>query len=176
LLSARRVREANAGPAAKRIRYAYSEIEGTLTRPFIRLAGMTLRNCRVPVQIAGFPVLMVDDAEEVGGPYRLSATFFDDSGQVSLLIRQNEWSVLTGSWDVEVVGPSVTVRTAPGEIALRLSFVAGEGLVVTRLEMLCAGYRLSGSADTLEVFPLIGGRYSFTRCLADGTDVGLSLG
>ena len=152
LLSARRVREANAKPAALGKRYAYSELEGTPLRPFIKFAGMTLINCEVPLQVCGFPVIQVEDAELEGGPYRLSATFFNTSGIPSLFIRRNEWQVLADSWDVELVGSSVTVRTGPGEIALRLTFQVGEGLIVERLEMLCAGYRLSGNADILDVY------------------------
>ena len=176
LLSAWRVREANENPAAIGRRYAYSELEGTLLRPFIKLAGMTLRNCEMPLQVRGFPVLQVEDAEFVGGPYRLSATFFNASGKPSLFIRRNEWQVLADSWDVELVGSSITVRTGPREIALRLNFQAGVGLVVERLVMLCDGYRIVGNADTLDVYSPQGGRHRFTQCISDGMRIGLSLG
>ena len=176
LLSVRRVREANAKPAALGKRYAYSELEGTPLRPFIKLAGMTLRNCETPLQVRGFPVLQVEDAELEGGPYRLSATFFNASGKPSLFIRRNEWQVLADSWDVELVGSSVTVRTGPGEIALRLNFQAGEGLIVERLEMLCAGYRLAGNADILDVYSPQGARSRYIRCMSDDCEIGFSLG
>ena len=175
LLSVRRVREADQNPAARDKRYAYSEVEGTSSRPFIKLAGITLRNCETPLQVRGFPLLKVEEAEAEGGPYMLTATFFNSEGQPSLFIRRNEWQVLADSWDVEVVGPSVTVRTGPGEIALQLRFVPGEGLLVERLEMYCAGYRLSANTDVLDVYPPQGGRSRFTDCIADGSKIGLSL-
>lgn len=176
LLSDRRVREANSAPAAREMRYAYSDLEGTPLRPFINFAGMTLKNCITPLQIGNFPVLKIEDAEVKGGPYRLSATFFNSHGQPSLFIRQNEWQVLADTWDVEVVGPSITVRTEPGQIALRLVLHAGEGLAVERLEMKCAGYRLSGNADELKIYPPDGGHFTIRGGLVDNCPIGLSLG
>lgn len=176
LLSDRRVREADASPAARAKRYAYSEVEGTPLRPFVKLAGMTLRNCETPLQVRGMPVLQVEDAEELGGPYRLSASFFNSAGQPSLFIRRNEWQVLADAWDVEVVSASVTVRTGPGEIALRLTFQPGEGLVVDRLNMLCAGFRLIGNAQGLDITIPGGARRTFRGGLVDNCRVGLSLG
>jgi len=176
LMSARRVREANEAPAALNKRYAFSEIEGSPRRPFVRFAGMQLRNCITPVQIAGFPVLRIEDSEEPGGPYRLSASFFNKLGQPSLFIRKNEWQILADTWDVEVVGSTVTVRQGLGEIALKLMFVPGEGLHVERLEMYCAGFRLSGNAGSFSVNPPGGGIWAFTGGLVDNCETGLALG
>ena len=175
LMSARRVREADQTPAAKAKKYGFSEIEGTPNRPFVRFAGMLLRNCITPVRIRGFPILSFEEAEAAGGPYRLSASFFNERGRPSLFIRKNEWQVLADTWDVEVVGSSVTVRNGPGQIALQLRFVPGVGLLVDRLEMHCAGYRLSGNAETLEVVPPNGGLLSFTGCISDNCNIGLAL-
>lgn len=175
MLSERRVREANQSPAAKRIRYAFSDLEGSEGKPFVKLAGMTLKNCNIPLEVRGFPVLKIESPEEIGGPYRLSATFFNRQGQPSLFIRENEWQVFADSWDVEVVGPSVTVRTRPGEVSLRLVFVPGEGLRVERLDMYCGGFHLVGSDDKLAVYSPNGGCMNFTQCLSDNCNVGLSL-
>jgi hypothetical protein len=175
MLSIGRVRDANASPAALTRKYAFSELEGTARRPFVKLAGMTLKNCETPLQVGGYPALKIEDAEVENGPYRLSATFFDSRGQPSLLIRENEWRVLTESWDVEVAGPNITVRTAPREIALRLQLTPGEGLIVDRLDMLCAGYRLVGNADLLDVYFPGGGKQSFIRGLVDNCKIGFSL-
>jgi len=176
LLSERRVREANAAPAALDKRYAYSDLEGTQAKPFVRLAGLLLRNCDMPLEIRGFPVLQIEAAEGAGSPYALSARFFFNArGVPSLFIRRNEWQVLADTWDVEVVGASVTIRDGPGNIALRLRFEPGEGLVVERMEMLCAGYRVSGNPDGLDIFPPGGGRHVFRGGISDNCKVGLSL-
>lgn len=176
LLSDRFLREANADPAAKKLRRAFSDVEGTATRPFIKLAGVTLRNCKTLLQVRGLPVFKVEDAEAAGGPYRLTALFFGPGGQPTLFIRQNEWTVFADSWDAEVVGPSVTVRTGPGEVVLRLVFVPGEGLVVEKLQMHCGGYVLKGNQNRLEVQTPNGSRQVFERCIVDNCEVGFSVG
>jgi hypothetical protein len=176
MLSQRRVREANQDPAAKKVRYAFSDVEASEGRPFIKLAGMTLRNCNVPLQVRGYPLFQVEKPEELNAPYRLTASFFNRQGHPSLFIRQNEWKVFSDSWDVEVIGPSVTVRERPGEIALKLRFVPGEGLIVERLAMYCGGFHIAGNADELQVQAPGGGNTTFTGCLVDNCNVGLSLG
>jgi len=175
MLSVRRVREANAQPAALSKRYSYAEVEGTLNRPFIKLGGLMLRNCTTPLLLRGFPVLQVEDAEGESSPFTLSASFFSKDGRPSLFVRRNEWQVLSGTWDVEVVGPSVTVRTGRGEIALGLRFVPGEGLVVERLEMFCAGFSIDGNADTLRIETPQGIKLNFKDCSVDGATIGLQL-
>jgi len=175
-LSMRKIRECNANPAAKIKNYAHSELEGYISPPYIKFAGLTLKNCKVPLKIKSIPALQIEAAENENEPYRLSATFFNSSGLPSLLIRQNEWQAPIDSWDVEHVGPNITIRTGLGEIALKLIMVPGEGLIVERLEMLCAGYRLSGNSENLSVIFPHGGKFDFTNCVADGGEVGLMLG
>jgi hypothetical protein len=174
-LSRRRVVDAMHDPAAKKAGYAFSELEATQQHPYVVFAGMTLRNCRTPVEIRGLPVFQVEPAESAGGPYRISASFFDSAGVPSLFIRQNEWQVLAHSWDVEAKGGVVTVRMAPADISLRLRLDPGKGVVVERLAMFCGGYRLDGNADDLVVTQPRGGKITFTGGLIDNCVVGLSL-
>ena len=152
-----------------------SDLESTQQHPYVVFAGMTLRNCATPVEIRGLPVLKIEAAEVEGGPYRLSASFFDAKGEPSLFIRQNEWQVLANTWDVEATGGVIVVRTAPSEIALRLRLDSGEGVVVERLAMFCGGCRLDGDTRTLQITSPGGGRNTFVGGIADHCAVGLSL-
>jgi hypothetical protein len=174
-LSRRRVIEAMRNPAAKKAGFAFSDLESTHQHPYVKFAGMTLRNCITPVQIRGLPVLRIEACEVPGGPYRLSASFFDASGAPSLFIRRNEWQVLANTWDVEATGGVVSVRSAPGEIALRLRLDPGEGVVVERLSMFCCGYRLEGDTRALRITSPGGGTNTFIGGILDNAAVGLSL-
>lgn len=175
-LSRRRVIEAMRDPAARKSGFAFSDLEATQQHPYVVFAGMTLRNCRTPVEVRGLPVLRIESAEVNGGPYRLSASFFDARGTPSLFIRQNEWQVLANTWDVEASGGAIVVKTAPGEIALRLRLDPGEGVVVERLSMFCGGYKLEGDTRSLHITSPGGGRNTFESCMVDNCAVGLSLG
>jgi hypothetical protein len=175
-LSVRRVLEAMEKPAAKASGFAFSELEGHSSHPYVILGGVTLKNCETPVQVRGIPLIRVEDAEVARGPYRLTATFFDEKGTPSLFIRRNEWLVSSGAWDVEAVGGRITVRTGPREIALQLLLDPGQGVVVERLRMHCAGYFVEASDGRLEIAPPGGTSTSFVDSLADNCSVGLSVG
>jgi len=174
-LSRRRVVDAMREPAAKKAGFAFSELESTHHHPYVVFAGMTLQNCQTPVEIRGLPVLQVEAAELTPGPYRLSASFFDSKGVPSLFIRKNEWQVLANSWDIEAKGGLITVRMAPSDVALRLRLDPGRGVVVEKLAMFCAGYRLEGDADGFVVTQPNGKKISFKGGLIDNCRVGLSL-
>lgn len=174
-LSARRILEAMGKPAAKQSGFAFSELESSAAHPYVVFAGLTLTRCATPVEIRGLPVLRIEPAECTGGPYQLSASFFDSAGRRSLFIRQNEWKVFTDSWDVEATGGRITVRAAPGEVALSLKLDPGEGVIVERIRMYCHGYFVDGARDRLDVVPPGGGKACFTGGLADNCKVGLSL-
>ena len=169
-----RQRIAEAQPAAKRSGFAFSQLEASANRPYVRFAGSLLRNCRTPVQVGSWPVLRIEPAEEEGGPYRLSASFFDSTGRPSLLITENEWRVLADAWDVEVTGATIVVRTAKGEIALRLVLDPGQGVIVDRLNMYCNGMHLIGGAESLDVKgPHV--QHSFRGNIVDNCAIGLAL-
>lgn len=174
-LSRRRVIEAMRDPAARRTGFAFSDLESTHQHPYVKFAGMTLRNCITPVEIRGLPVLRIEASETPSGPYRLSASFFDARGVPSLFIRQNEWQVLANTWDVEATGGVINVRTAPGEFALRLRLDPGEGVVVERLSMFCGGYHLQGDTHALRITSPGGGTNTIIGGIADNCAVGLSL-
>jgi hypothetical protein len=55
-----------------------------------------------------------------GGPWGLYATFFGPSGEETLRLKGNSWEGSLDNWDIEVIGPRITVRRALGEIVLRL--------------------------------------------------------
>ena len=174
-LSPRRVLEAMESPKAIENGFASSDLESSTKHPYVVFAGMTLRNCRTPVEIRGFPLLRVEGSEVANSPILLSASFFDQRGRPSLFIRRNEWQVLAGAWDVEAVGGKVTVRSGPGQVALKLAFDPGEGVIVERIQMYCGGYFIEGDQGQLVITNTSGGKNTFTGCIVDHCAVGLSL-
>jgi hypothetical protein len=174
-LSSRRVLEAMENPAAMKTGFAFSELEAHHSHPYVTLGGMTLKNCATPIQVKGVPLIKIDAAEIVRGPYQLTASFFDEKGLPSLFIRHNEWQVGVDVWDVEASGGRITVRTGPGEIALQLLLDPGEGVLVERLKMYCGGYLFEANQGQLDLISPGGGRTSFVGCLADNCAVGLAM-
>lgn len=77
--------------------------------------------------------------------------FCDSVGRDALVIKDNEWSVSTGNWDVECIGPRITIRSGPGDIVLVLKLNPPHGIIVERIDMLFEGVRFRGNDQTLEM-------------------------
>lgn len=146
------------------------------THPTIVFGGVTLSNCMIPIQVKGIALFEVAAAEEIKGPFRLSANFHNSKGQVSLEIIDNEWRAHEANWDVEAVGGTITVRDAPGHVSLQLAAAPPDGIIVERLDMKLAGVRFVGSPGELMIIKQNGSRMTMTRCLADHCVVGLAIG
>jgi hypothetical protein len=169
------VATARANPRCLQQGFASEAFALGVRQPEIVLAGVILRNCPVPMQIHGMPLLKVQAAESPGQPFRLGGTFCNSRGQVSLQIVENEWRPLAANWDFEAVGGQLIVRDERKKVSLRVRMELPERLVVEELDMLLGGYRVIGSPETLEAFHENGSRMSFTGSIMDGCGVGISL-
>jgi hypothetical protein len=68
-------------------------------------AGVTFYDCDHLIMVNGHSLLSVRPPQEVSSPMLLSGVFCDSVGRDALVIKDNEWSVSTGNWDVECIGP-----------------------------------------------------------------------
>lgn len=172
-LSKRRVKEAMASPKCRELGFSFSPVDIGDSHPYIKFAGITLKRCNIPIQVRDLPLFQIEPPEDRRAPFRLSAYFFDDANRPSLFIERNEWRAFSSQWDVETTGGSITVRSKPRRICLRLIFDPSDGIIVDRVDMRVLGYRFQGDADDLLVQMPDGGTTSFRRCLADGGHIGL---
>jgi hypothetical protein len=175
MMSKNTVKEGRADPYCRRVGFSNQFWDIGKSMPSLVFGGLTLRNCPVPIQVKGIPLFEIKEGEEAGAPFQLSGNFFNSSGKPSLEIVNNEWKVLTSNWDVEVTGPTITVRDGSGNVSLRLIADPPGGLIVDTLKMQIADHRFIGNRDTLSVIHPNGTKGSFTNCIADGCRVGLSL-
>ncbi|WP_163002242.1 hypothetical protein [Pseudomonas viridiflava] len=151
-LSAKTVALADADPKCKQQGFA-SELFDIGSDPLnIRFAGSNYIDCGCLIHIAGVDVLSVRPPEQPGSPMLMSGAFSDSTGAVTLTIRENVFSVGGDSWDVEVVGPLITVRRGPGDIALQLRVNPPHGITVERINMEIEGVSLVGDESQLEMF------------------------
>lgn len=111
--------------------------------PVLKIGETILYGTETFIHFKGLDLLSVLPPEEEGGPFRLSGAFADSTGQVSLVIKENEWFASSSSWDVEVVGPRITIREGERNIALVLRVDPPNLLCIERLNMLIAGCRFT---------------------------------
>lgn len=107
----------------------------------------------------------------------LTGSFCDNDGRQTLSFEDNEIRIATGSWDVELAGPRLTVRQGPGIIVAEVHIDADLGrLSVERLSMGLAGQaRLEVTRDSLAVRGPNHG-YEFTGCFFSGSGTLVQIG
>lgn len=96
-------------------------------------------------------LLAIQQPEREGLPYRISGEFYDDDGQFLFAIRNNEWFGEVSAWDIECVGPRITIRKAHREISLQLRALPREGIVVERADFPFEGTRLYVNSEEATV-------------------------
>jgi len=150
-LSADTVARANANPKCKEQGFA-SELFDFGTEPIeVNFAGVSFVNCRTLIQIRGTDILSFRPPEVAGSPVLLSGFLSDVTGATTLRILDNVWSAGDENWDVEVIGPVITVRRGKGDIALRVRVMPPHALSIERIEMEFDGYFLKGDENSLSV-------------------------
>jgi hypothetical protein len=144
-------------------------------QPEIKIGGVHLNNCSIPIMIKNEPLIKFERPEIKNGPFLLSALFFDSQGNRSLSILQNEWISNTSSWDFEIVGKTLTIREAKGEVCLRIEIESPRCLIITKLDMLFFDIQICADKDNLNIKWPSGSISSFRNCICDNCTVGISI-
>jgi hypothetical protein len=174
MLSRETVRLANEKPRCKEQGFA-DEAFDLGVGPFeVAFAGVTFSEITHLIEINGLSILSVKSPEDPSQPYLLSGKFSDSTGEITLTIEDNVWRVGADKWDVECVGPRITIRYGPRDISLVLKAEPPSRLVVEKLNMVCDGVFLRGKDDLLEI-SRDGGRnwHRWSGCNMRGSRVGI---
>jgi hypothetical protein len=115
--------------------------------PVVIFGHATFIRTPIILEVFGTPLFQVEAPETTNGPFRISALFFDKTGNRVGRIVRNEWQGLVRNWDIETVGKKITVRYAHKEIALVIRTEPPNKLIVEHLEMYFKGCLLIGKED-----------------------------
>lgn len=129
--------------------------------PVVLLGNSTLTGNPTIIRAFGKRLFAIDKPEEPGGPFRISAMFYDREGNEACRIVRNEWQGLASNWDITCIGTEFTVRRAYREIALRMRSSPPDELVIDRLDMFYKGFRIVVEADGRTTTYLPDGRMWF---------------
>jgi len=175
LLAAETVAQADADPICLQQGFAREEWGFGQNPIQVTFGGVTFTDVTTLIEVNGSPILSVRPPEEGSAFYRLSGIFTDRTGKTTLGIEDNEWSVGVDNWDIECVGPRITVRSGPGDISLVLRSEPPRRLVIEKLNMRYGRYILRGNESVLEL-SLDGMNWSrFFNVDMEGCRVGISL-
>lgn len=117
----------------------------------ITFAGNTFHNCKVPIKVDGFPLIEILPPERSGYSIRLSGSFYDSDGGMSLYIIRNEWRAFSENWNVEVAGRKITIRGKQGLIYLIIVAAPPNGILIERIRMNHGEWTFDGNIDDLTV-------------------------
>lgn len=175
-LSAETVALANKAPKCRQQGFA-SELFDFSSGPIeVKFAGVNFYNCNTLIRVSGIDLLSFKAPEYPGTPMLLSGYFSDITGATTLKIVDNVWSAGEENWDVEVQGPRITFRRAPGDIALQIRVAPPHSLAIEIIDMEFEGYHLRGNEQDL-AYSQDGTHWStLTAVSISDCDVGISFG
>jgi hypothetical protein len=99
-------------------------------------------NVPIILQIEGETLIAIEPPDAEGLPYQISGKFYDNEGNLLFSIDRNEWLGELSAWDIECIGPRVTIRKEHRLIALQLRAVPPHGILVERADFRYKGTHL----------------------------------
>lgn len=143
ILSKETIKFRSINPVCKQKGFSFGPFDLGLVEPIIKIGTLTCRNVESLIQIDGESIFSIKKPECAGAPFRINAQLTDRDGVEILKIEDNEWITSTSNWDVEIVGPRITIRKNLGDITLIIRTEAPHSLIIERLEMRHRGVGIS---------------------------------
>lgn len=108
----------------------------TETSLLLNVGSNVLQGPSVGLSVNGHVVFGLKAPASADQQWLVTGTLSDHRGRETLQFRDNEVVAVRGSWHVTMEGPSISVRSGPGEIVAQVSFEPQNSVIsMDRLEM-----------------------------------------
>ncbi|MEW5680592.1 hypothetical protein [Comamonas kerstersii] len=175
-LSAETVAEANRNPRCLQKGFSHEMFDFASGEVEVIFAGVSFFDCQHLIMVNGQSILSIKPPAEAGQSVLLSGLFTDGMGRTTLVVEDNVWMAQSSNWDVECIGPRITVRTALGEIALQLLMEpSASRLTIERLDMRYQGAHFKGDKGVLQLSLNGQGWNTFSACSVRSCSVGIAI-
>ncbi len=151
VLSVETVREANKHPKCLSDGFASETFDFGTKSMTVIVASHEFIDCCTLIAINDFPVLSIRPPENIGEPYRLSGRFADETGEITLAIKDNVWAAGADNWDVECVGPRIIIKNGPRRVALKIKSEPPHRIIIEQLNMQFDGIALRAENEKFEI-------------------------
>lgn len=176
VLSKETIKLSSKNPICKTSGFSFGPFDLGLVEPTIKIGTLTCRSVETLIEVNGESIFSIQKPECEGAPFRISALLADLDGREILKIVDNEWITTTNNWDVEVVGPRITIRKSLGNISLVLRTEPPHSLIIERLEMEHQGVKISCLEDRhIRVITRSGHEFESSSMNITGSKVGLKI-
>lgn len=101
------------------------------------------------LSIDNHDILSLSAPEQLGGPYKLKALFYDIDSTPILSIEDNIWQGSIENWDIQCVGTRISIRQKKGDLSLVLNNIPREKIVIEKIRMRYKHYEIIGDKDSL---------------------------
>jgi len=147
VLSNDTIRKAANNPKCLEKGFSHFQLDVGVQFPTILLGNSTFVGNPTIIRAFGKSLFMIEPPEQNGGPFRISAVFYNREGKKTCRIIQNEWQGFASNWDITSIGNEITVRQDHGDIVFRMYSDPPTRLIVDRLDMFYRGYKVVVKED-----------------------------
>jgi len=156
--------------------FSFGPFDLGLTSPEIIFGTLKGKNIGTLIRVYGDEILSIAPPEQEGAPFLINAFLCDREGNVIFAIKNNEWVTPTSNWDVEVVGPRITIRKKLGDILLCLRSEPPHRLIIERLDMFHKGVQINcKESQSIEVITPLGQHYKSSQTKIEGCKIGVDV-
>lgn len=176
ILSKETIKLRSKNPICKQNGFSFGPFDLGFVEPTIKIGTLLCRSVDSLIQVDGESIFSIKKPECEGAPYRVNAFIADRDGREILKIVENEWVTTTKNWDVEVVGPRITIRKGLGDISLALRTESPHSLIIERLEMEHRGVKISCRENqNLRVVTRSGQELNASSMEIEGCEIGFDI-
>ncbi len=122
-------------PYCMQTNFSWGYLDIGCDHPEIVLGTLTATQVRSLLTIDGEDIFSIGPPVIPHGPFTINASLYDQYGRPTIKIVKNEFQTEVSNWDVEITGPRIAIRNAPGKFDLLIRMEPPHRMVIERLDM-----------------------------------------
>lgn len=147
LLTNDQVAKMDKNPYCKRNGSAFGAFRLTGDQPVVLLGSSEFHRCKIILEVAGEKVIWFTKPRDTKDGLLLNARIRDENGKVILEIRENEWTIGDGLWDINTSGNGIVIRSRARNFSLILRFFPPETVKIERANIVHKGVSVKIDKD-----------------------------
>ena len=144
LWSKEKIAENNRNPYALKQGFSSDFFDVDVVQPTIIIGGTKFLGQGDLIIVKGTSIISIRPPVQANSPFLISGIFCNDLGNPMFSIVENEFRNGIHNWDVEFIGPKMTIRREQGKIALVLKKEGRSSFIIERIDMRYQGWTITG--------------------------------
>ncbi len=129
-------------PRCKQIDFSRGELDIGTAHPEIVLGTITAKNVRSLLTIDEEEVFSILPPQKPGEAFRINASLYNQNGDQTLKIFENEFQISVSNWDAEIIGQKLKIRSQLGKFNLVLRVDPPKRLIIEQLDMVYKNFNI----------------------------------